>query len=784
MRHFLLFICLLLMPALTFGQKSKDKDKKTDKQKTSEKLSGEVPIQKLVKDFESEVKAAKKGKSEDPKKSKKKKKKKKKGDEEEDKSLKIFDTDKSSDPIPEKDAPPAKIQRKVLPKLKLNENQIAEFSFYGSRPEKDIFNASLNVDIPASRPGKLDLVRYEKAEELLKYGFYDRALAVFLRIHQSEPENSNINYKVGLCYLKSYDDRTKSIPYLKKALRNVNKNYSSKAAAYESNAPIEALYYLALAHHLNGEWEQAQRELNIFLSAVNDKHDFYEPTQLLLAQIIKHQEVIGLPEQNYGIQNCGKSINSVYSEYGAVAVASDPTIYFTSHRIKPDGSNTNQIDYYEAEFEGDIYKSSYDSFGKWLDAELVNVSTEYDDRVSAISSSEEVLYYHIEDKLNRDLYTSTFAFGDWQLPYELFPTTYTADWDDRYGVSFDGKFIVFASDRKGGFGGFDLYYTQIEPNGEWSQPLNLGEKINTPNDERYPYIHPNGNALYFSHNGTQSTGGFDIMLSKKDAFGEWLDPINMGKPINTPSDDVYFSMNNDGSKGYYSTQDDKKGFGDLDIFVINFLGKSNVVRPGLTGGFDMSIPNENGSDLIEITNTRTGMVDLYRPNIRTGKVAVNIDPCTQYQIAYKSNKVLVRFETFFSPCDFQEPGRSLTFNPLDDFKVTEEAELAKSSPRPDNEPMFTDPSALNYSWQVLKNGKPYKVEGLELNYLNREGYIMHSERLDISGRFGFHLIPINENYIFEMQLPSNENCQDFKVVLLRNYSDILTEYTYRIRCFE
>lgn len=780
MRNFLVILSLLLLPSLAIAQK--DNSKKTERQKQAEAENApDIPIQKLVKDFEKEVESTQK-KEGDQKKKKKKKSKKGKDKDAEEGGLKIFDTDKESEPIEPEETPAPKVQRKVIPKLKLNSNQIAEYSFYGSRPEKDIFNASLNVTIPASRPGKLDKVRYEKGEELIKYGFYDRALAVFLRMHQSEPENSNINYKIGFCYMHSYDDRTKAIPYLKKALKNVNKNYSSKAAAFENNAPIDALYYLAKAHHLNGELKQAQRELEIFVSSVKDKHELFDDAEMLLTHIQVHKELEKNPK-NYGVQNAGKSINSVYADYGAVPVGSDPTIYFTSHRVKPDGSNTNEINYYEARYKGDIYRSGIDNFGKYTDAELVSVSTNYDERVSAISSSEEIIYYHVEDKENRDLYTSTFAFGDWQLPYELFPQTYTADWDDRFAVSFDGKFVIFSSNRKGGFGGYDLYYTQVEPNGEWSEPINLGEKINSPNDERYPFLHPNGEAMYYSTNGIISSGGYDIVLSKRDPFGEWLNPVNVGKPINTPSDDIYFSINTDGSKGYYSTRDHKKGFGDFDIFVINFLG-SNTVRPKLTSGFDMNITNEEGSDVIEIANTRTGMVDIYKPNVRTGKVAVNIDPCTQYEITFKSGRELVRFETFFSPCDFQEPGKSLTFNPLDEFKVTESTELAKSRVRPDNSPVFSDPSALNYNWQVLKNGKPYKVEGLEVNYLNKNGYIMHSENLDASGRFDFHLIPINENYIFEIQLPSGENCADFKVVLLRNYSDIMTQYTYTIRCFE
>jgi Tol biopolymer transport system component len=130
----------------------------------------------------------------------------------------------------------------------------------------------------------------------------------------------------------------------------------------------------------------------------------------------------------------------------------------------------------------------------------------------------------------------------------------TSGWEPSASFSSDEKMLFFTSDREGGKGGTDIYSIKKLPNGEWALPQNLGEAINTPYDEDSPYLHPDGKTLYFSSNGHNTMGGFDIFTSKWDEETQkWSVPENVGYPINTPHDDLHFSWSADGRRVYFSS---------------------------------------------------------------------------------------------------------------------------------------------------------------------------------------------------------------------------------------
>src|SRR5690606_258080 len=127
------------------------------------------------------------------------------------------------------------------------------------------------------------------------------------------------------------------------------------------------------------------------------------------------------------------------------------------------------------------------------------------------------------------------------------------------------KVIYFSSNRDGGFGGKDIYKIERLPNGSWSKAVNLGSTVNTPYDDDAPFIHSDGRTLFFSSQGHQNMGGFDIFKTKLNDNGEWTTPENIGFPINTVNDDIYFVLAADGKTGYYSSSQ-QGGFGGQDIY--------------------------------------------------------------------------------------------------------------------------------------------------------------------------------------------------------------------------
>jgi len=150
-----------------------------------------------------------------------------------------------------------------------------------------------------------------------------------------------------------------------------------------------------------------------------------------------------------------------------------------------------------------------------------------------------------------DLYISYKIGNEWTAPSNLGANVNSSSWDSQPSLSADGRTLYFISNRNGGIGKRDIWVSQLSDEDVWSKPQNLGQEINTPEDEVSPFIHPNGQALYFASNGRKGFGGFDIYYSLKNN-SSWSSPDNLGFPINTGDDQVSLFITADGKKGYYS----------------------------------------------------------------------------------------------------------------------------------------------------------------------------------------------------------------------------------------
>jgi outer membrane protein OmpA-like peptidoglycan-associated protein/tetratricopeptide (TPR) repeat protein len=167
---------------------------------------------------------------------------------------------------------------------------------------------------------------------------------------------------------------------------------------------------------------------------------------------------------------------------------------------------------------------------------------------------------------NCDIYSSEFVNGEWtpiksvsdkvNLPFA---------WESQPSISSDGKTLYFISDRPGGYGGYDVYRSIKNSAGEWGTPMNLGPNINTPGNEKSPFIHPDDRTLYFSSDGWMGMGGYDVFYSRIDSTGSWSKPVNMGYPLNSPDDEVGFIVSTDGAHGYFASNK-YKGKGGWDVF--------------------------------------------------------------------------------------------------------------------------------------------------------------------------------------------------------------------------
>jgi Tol biopolymer transport system component len=209
--------------------------------------------------------------------------------------------------------------------------------------------------------------------------------------------------------------------------------------------------------------------------------------------------------------------------------------------------------------------------GKWSGPINITPDLQIDGNyfISCLSADGKLLFLSKEDDDNSDIYMSTYVGETWTKIVKLNKNINTKYWESHGFISEDGNQLFFASDKPGGFGGLDLY-TSKKVNGEWSQPVNLGPELNTQFNEDRPFVINNGKTIFFCSQGHETIGGYDIFRSDLQSNGLWSKPKNLGYPINTPDDDVFFMPVGDGKSGYYSRYKETGGYGKEDIYKITF----------------------------------------------------------------------------------------------------------------------------------------------------------------------------------------------------------------------
>ena len=166
-------------------------------------------------------------------------------------------------------------------------------------------------------------------------------------------------------------------------------------------------------------------------------------------------------------------------------------------------------------------------------------------------------------------------------------------------ITLDEQTMFITSEKEGGFGKMDIYISEKDSNGNWSNPQNLGGKINTPNDEDISYVNPGKDVIYFSSKGHSSMGGYDVFKSIKRG-GEWSAPINMGSPVNTPYNDAFFVMTPKYNRGYYASER-PEGKGGMDLYRLTFADERNPLAElaGLVLKGDSLVPAKSKITMIQ-----------------------------------------------------------------------------------------------------------------------------------------------------------------------------------------
>ncbi len=471
--------------------------------------------------------------------------------------------------------------------------------------------------------------QFNTAEEFIQEQNFLKAIDILKPMVEKHPDNANLNFKLGFCYLQTSYEKPKSVQYFKEANKNTTDNYFPDNPG-EKAAPLETPFFLARAYYHNHNFTKADSSVRAFKNKVEElANEEYLAEVDRFIQTNQNAKEITKNPIDVKVNPLPKGINTKAIEFGPVVSGDEKTLIFTSNR-EPDGDLdiTNNDDLYIAKKVD----------GEWQQPKRMdNISTEAHEASVSLSFDGNTLIIYINEDGDGGLFQSNYDGTKWSKPQKM-PEPINSDFLETHGCySPDKKEFFFTSNRPGGQGGLDIYMSRKLPNGMWSAPTNLGPTINTPYNEDSPFMHPDEKRLYFSSSGHNTMGGLDIFVAERKSVTEWAKPKNIGYPINSTSDDVGFSVSVDGKRGYYASFNDKS-LGETDLFMIDMPGEDHtnlIVYVGYA-------KNKKGEIIenAEITafNIETGeMHGVYTPNPRTGKFVLAAEKGVNLRITIEAD---------------------------------------------------------------------------------------------------------------------------------------------------
>ena len=370
-------------------------------------------------------------------------------------------------------------------------------------------------------------VDFNDGEFFLAEEDYEEALYAFGKVYnRGYQENAYINYRMGMCLINITGRKTEAIPYLEKAEKSISTSVKEGKLA-EVNAPPDALLYLGNAYRINMEVDKA-------LNAYNKFAIYIDPKDNILQAFVDQQIVscgnllVGTTNPvEYRVGNLGQVPESHAARYNMMVSDDMETLAFM-------GKNPFYNGIYVAVKEGEIW-------GKPMNI-TPSVASDGNMDVVALSPDGKRMLLAVTDEFTSNIYESVYENRRWNPAISLGKPINSKYYEAHAAYSPDGKSIYFSSNRKESLGGMDIFRSDLNDDGSWSEPVNLGAGVNTILNEDSPYLSPDGNKLYFSSQGHSTIGGFDVFYTEMMVDGSWHDvPVNLGYPLNTSDDDLGIS---------------------------------------------------------------------------------------------------------------------------------------------------------------------------------------------------------------------------------------------------
>jgi hypothetical protein len=487
-------------------------------------------------------------------------------------------------------------------------------------------------DNAAAGLGSPDLKLLNEGKNKMLQEEYTEAAAIFEEI--SVKDQVFVNYLKGICYSHDVDNRDKGLQLIRAA-----GSRSAEINGYD--------YNLAFALMKNDSVNAAKTWFRKALAAEEQRSSRNSAIINEIRLSIEHCNTVlefKARRNLVKISSIGPPVNTSAHEYCPLIPSNDDYLVYTYRgpgakggKQKIKGSKLRDIEDIELFFE-DIFIARKLNDSTWDQPEGIdNLNTgSHDAAVSLNADGSEMMLYKNRGKGKGDLFLSRLEGSTWTKP-EYQAKLNSTEWDGSACFLPGQNVVIISSERKGGYGGKDLYYAERLSGNTWGNIRNLGPHINSRYDEDAPFVTSDGQILFFSSNNRFSLGGYDIFRSDL-VNGEWTSPYNLGPPINTTNDDNYFTVRADGKVGYYSSQK-KGGDGGQDIYK---------VEPGIPGkpvtmlqvdGL-VTIDGKPAQATIDIKSTGKGKTPPYKVNSNkvTGKFLANLPAGHEYELEVNAEK--------------------------------------------------------------------------------------------------------------------------------------------------
>lgn len=428
--------------------------------------------------------------------------------------------------------------------------------------------------------------QFSEALEYMQAGDYGEALPVLQGLRNRGLDGAGISYRIGECYLNLKGQKALALSYLKQASANVSTTFKGDSPL-ENTAPVKTWLFLGVAYRLTNRLDDAEAAFNTYLNLLDPQDSLNRALALAHLEKCWNARLMMDAPARVETDTLPAPASTGFAHYNPLVTESGDRLFYM-----------DRLKFYDAPMV--IRKT--DAGWEKPDNLTPEVGSDGDHILTGISADGKVLLFTYSDPVTAgDIYLCIYENGKWGSMQKLGSPFNTRFNESHASLAPNGD-LYFTSDRKGGFGGLDIYRAAKDNAGGWTNPVNLGSGVNTPYNEEAPFLTSGGNSLFFCSQGHFNMGGYDIFRSDADPEGGWLPPVNLGYPVNTTDDDVFFFPGGNGDSGY--SYRFPQNAGQSALYRIRIIVPSNPARFTLHGKLNTGGKDAGGLQ-VAFTNTGT-----------------------------------------------------------------------------------------------------------------------------------------------------------------------------------